>query len=240
MRSLFPGGLPVAALGVCFCAAAAYAQDAAILRQNTFEVGPFGGISYGVDRLHGMGGANATYSILPNLLLYGEYSYFTPIEHNTTNTSKTIFNYNIPLQDFNFGVHVRFRIPKTPLVPYAVVGVGLLYSPSTNYEIQTVDVLAQNSGMSLGNLPAGTCNAIVNNICYNPPTPNKTLASTSFAFDYGAGVRWYIRENFGLRGEFKGYSLTGGPLHNPPSAGLAGGLGVNEVYRATVGFFFQF
>jgi hypothetical protein len=206
------------ALLPCLFAAAAHAQDAAILHQNTFEVGPFGGISYGVDNIRGMGGANATYSILPNLLLYGEYSYFPSIDHTETNSNKAIYDVKIPLQDFNFGAHLRVRIPKTPLVPYAVIGVGLLYSPSTTDSYET---LSPFSG-------------------YSSPTKYTVNSSTSFAVNYGAGVRWYIRENFGLRGEFKAYRLTGGPLHDPASAGISGGLGVNQVFRATLGFFFQF
>jgi hypothetical protein len=219
MRSLFPGPLVGATLGACLFAAAAHAQDAAILRQNTFEVGPFGGISYGVDSIRGMGGANATYSVLPNLLLYGEYSYFPSIVHTTTDSNNALFTFKIPLQDFNFGAHVRFRIPKTPLVPYGVIGVGLLYSPSTTDSEQTYNRLTGG---------------------YGPATPNPVSSSTSFAVDYGAGVRWYLRESFGLRAEFKGYRLTGGPLHDPSSAGVNGGLGVNQVFRATLGFFFQF
>jgi len=222
MRSLIPGWRPLfgAALWACLLAATAHAQDAAILRRNTFEVGPFGGISYGVDHIRGMGGANVTYSILRNVLLYGEYSYFPSIEHSVTDTANgAITDLKFPLQDINFGTHVRFRVPRTPLVPYAVIGMGLLHSPSTVDTYETLDPFTNQ---------------------YSAPKPFMVNSSTSFAVDYGAGVRWYIRENFGLRGEFKGYRLTGGPLHNPASAGISGGLGVNQIFRATLGFFFQF
>lgn len=220
MRSLFWGRGLALALGICILAAAAYGQDAAILRQNTFEAGPFGGISYGVDHVRGMGGANVTYSILPNILLYGEYSYFPSIEHSIlVPSTQAKYTVKIPLQDINFGVHVRFRIPKTPLVPYAVAGVGLLHSPST---MDTVSLFNAATGQ------------------YEAPNHYSVSSSTSFAFDYGAGVRWYIRESFGLRGEFKGYVLTGGPLHDSASLGLSGGLGASQLYRATLGFFFQF
>jgi hypothetical protein len=226
MRSALPGRLRLfslalsPALWACLAAATAHAQDAAILHQNTFEVGPFGGISYGVDNIRGMGGLNATYSVLPNLLVYGEYSYFPSIDHTATDTADGArYDFKIPIQDINFGVHLRIRIPKTPLVPYAVVGVGLLHSEST-----TDFYLTQNPFTG----------------AYSSPNSYTVNSSTSFAVDYGAGVRWYIRENFGLRGEFKAYRLTGGPLHDPSGAGVSGGLGVNQIYRATLGFFFQF
>jgi len=219
MRFLFPCRLLGVGLWACVLAAAAHAQDAAILHKNTFEVGPFGGISYGVDNIRGMGGANVTYSILPNLLLYGEYSYFPSIDHTITDNNQAIFDFKIPLQDFNFGVHLRIRIPKTPLVPYVVGGLGVLYSPST-----------QDSELVFNRLTGQ----------YGAPTSYSVSSSTNFAVNYGAGVRWYIRENFGLRGEFKAYRLTGGPLHDPSSAGISGGLGVNQIFRATLGFFFQF
>jgi hypothetical protein len=225
MRSFFPGPLVGATLGACLFAIAAQAQDAAILRQNTFEVGPFGGISYGVDNIRGMGGANATYSILPNILLYGEYSDFPSIErsivtHYSDGTIASKYILTLPLQDVNFGAHVRFRIPKTPLVPYGVIGVGLLHSGSVTDSVEGYNQ---------------------ENAAYGPAAHNAIASTTSFAVNYGAGVRWYIRESFGLRGEFKAYSLTGGPLHSSTGVpGLSGGLGVNEVFRATVGFFFQF
>jgi hypothetical protein len=224
MRYLIPGWGRLLSSAFCACifSAAAHAQDAAILRQNTFEVGPFVGMNYGLDSIRVMGGANATYSILPNLLLYGEYSYFPSIQHTEVDSNLARYRINIPLQDINFGVHVRIRIPRTPLVPYVVGGIGLLHSPSRTNTVQTFNELA-NDGVG----------------AYNSPTAYPVASSTSFAFDYGAGVRWYVRENLGFRGEFKGYVLTGGPLHNHP--GIIGtGLGENQIFRATVGFFIQF
>ncbi len=84
-----------------------------------------------------MGGGNVTYSILSNILLYGEYSYFPAIEHQVKNSQQALYDFKIPLQDINFGVHARVRIPKTPLVPYAVFGIGLLHSPSVTNTFQT-------------------------------------------------------------------------------------------------------
>jgi hypothetical protein len=213
------GRLLQTALLSCLCVSFAKAQDAAVLHKNTFEVGPFIGMSYGVDHLRVMGGGNVTYSILPNLLLYGEYSYFPSIQRTVLNSNQAKYQIKIPLQDVNFGVHLRIRIPKTPLVPYVVGGIGLLHSPN---KTDTFETFNQFTGQ------------------YSAPISYPVSSSTDIAVNYGAGVRLYIRESFGFRGEFKGYRLTGGPLHTPSSAGISGGLGVNQVFRAAVGFFIQF
>jgi hypothetical protein len=219
MRVFFLGRLSQTALLSCLCVGLAKAQDAAVLHKNTFEVGPFIGMSYGVDHLRVMGGGNVTYSILRNLLLYGEYSYFPSIQRTVLNSNQAKYQIKIPLQDVNFGIHLRIRIPKTPLVPYVVGGLGMLHSPTKSDSFQTLNQFTNQ---------------------YNQAQSYTVNSSTDFAVNYGAGVRLYIRESFGFRGEFKGYRLTGGPLHTPSSAGISGGLGVNQVFRAAVGFFIQF
>jgi hypothetical protein len=189
----------------------AFAEDAAILRQNEFELGLFGGFSYGVDHSRFMGGGNVTYSALSWLLPYAEVSYFPSIQRTAIipiSGDKEV--YDLPLADVNFGVHIRRRLPHTPIVPYLVAGVGLLHSP-------------EHSEDRYNSTPIG----------FLPTTPFTVLPSTNFAENFGAGFRWYIKEQFGLRAETKGYHLSGGPLTVP-------GIGSHWIGRATFGIFFQF
>jgi hypothetical protein len=189
----------------------AFAEDAAILRQNEFELGLFGGFSYGVDHSRFMGGGNITYSALSWLLPYAEVSYFPSIQRTaiTPNIGKEVFD--LPLSDANFGVHIRKRLPHTPIVPYLVAGVGVLHSPARQEDFYTY----------IGPGYSSTAD------------PKAVAASTDFAENVGAGFRWYIKEQFGLRAETKGYHLSGGPL-------TAAGTGSHWIGRATFGIFFQF
>ncbi|MGD0364440.1 MAG: hypothetical protein ABSC93_26480 [Bryobacteraceae bacterium] len=194
----------------------AVAQDVAILRPNQFEVGGFAGFSYGVDHSRAMGGGNITYSVLPWLLPYAEFSYFPSIERtylsplpNGSPNYKEVFD--IPLTDANFGVHARVRLPHTRIVPYVVAGVGLLHSPARSenrydYEPNT-----------------GTYST-------TPSSPVPVPVSTNFAANFGGGFRYYLNERFGLRAETKGYLLSSGPLYQTG----------RWIYRATFGVFFQF
>ena len=192
----------------------ANAQDAAILRKNMFEVGGYLGASYGVESAHVMGGANVTYSLFKNILPYAEFSYLPAIEHTSvldagTSAAETDHT-SIPFTDANFGVHLRFRIPKSIFVPYGVVGVGLLHG-LTGHETY----MYQNA-----NLQAA-----------EPPPPLTIAPSTDFAASFGGGVRMYFKEQFGMRFEFKDYQLTGGRFYT---------AGQRQIYRATVGMFWQF
>ncbi|MGD0363414.1 MAG: hypothetical protein ABSC93_21230 [Bryobacteraceae bacterium] len=190
----------------------AFAEDAAILRQNEFELGLFGGFSYGVDHSRFMGGGNVTYSALSWLLPYAEVSYFPSIQRTAfspSNGDKEV--YDLPLSDVNFGVHIRKRLPHTPIVPYLVAGVGLLHSPEREEKRYTLTDTGYSKTYDL--VPVA--------------------ASTDFAENVGAGFRWYIKEQFGLRAETKGYHLSGGPL-------TAAGTGSHWIGRATFGIFFQF
>ena len=77
------------------------------------------------------------------------------------------------LLDFNFCVHVRIPI-KSRWAPYAIAGVGLLW-----------DGVKQNSTGPYGN-------AIF-----------KNFNQFNGALETGGGVRYYIRENWGIRPEAK-------------------------------------
>src|SRR5436305_444361 len=60
------------------------AQGVSLVRSGSFEIGPFVGGSYGVDKFRGMGGGNVTFAINKYILPYAEYSYFPGIGRQTT------------------------------------------------------------------------------------------------------------------------------------------------------------
>jgi hypothetical protein len=189
----------------------ATAQDAAILRRNTLELGGFVGASYGIDKAHITGGGNLTYSVTRWLLPYVEASYFPGIQRtNTQPLIDEVQSYTIPIADVNFGAHIRFRLPKTPIVPYAVIGFGVLHSPQ-----ETEKDVFSGIGAHTQNSPV--------------------VASSDFATNVGGGVRLYIREQFGIRAEFKAYQVTGGPLRGSSAFKEA-----SQLYRLAFGMFWQF
>ena len=184
------------------------AQDVPILRKNMWEAGGFTGASYGVDKARVMGGGNVTYSLFRAILPYVEFSDFPSIQR-TFNNQDTVIHYDVPITDVNFGIHARFLIPKTRIVPYAVLGAGLLHASSNTNTFTT----PQDAG--------------------GFKTVRKFVdPSTDFAVNFGGGIRVYLKEQFGIRGEFKAYELTSGALKK--------NLGYDRLYRATFGIFWQF
>ena len=75
--------------------------------------------------------------------------------------------------DFNFGIHIRIPVTKR-LAPYAIVGAGLMYD--------TFD-------LAKATVP-GT--AVF-----------QSHSETYFGFHTGAGLRYYVREHWGIRPETK-------------------------------------
>jgi hypothetical protein len=178
-----------AVLGLAIASTAALAQDVAILRKHTTEVGGFVGASYGVDKSRIMGGGNITYSLFTNLLPYAEVSYFPGIGRESAVSgitgAKAVFS--LPATDFNFGVHLRVRLPNTRIVPYAVLGAG---------------------GMHL----SGGTEIIESRNPLDPTRIDRTSVprapETSYATNFGGGFRLYAKEHLGFRGEFKAYKLS--------------------------------
>jgi hypothetical protein len=202
-------------LGAAFEAAA---QPAPILRQNEVEIGAFAGFNYGADNSHAMGGGNVTYSATRWLLPYVEAAYLPGIQRTSigyTNGSsnpatKDVFENAFTALDFGF--HARVRIPHTRIVPYIVAGIGLLHTPPSTderYENQNSSPPPNWYGPSAVPLPA----------------------DTSFAENFGGGIRYYVGEQFGFRAETKGYH------YNHPASQLALG---SWIYQATFGVFYQF
>jgi opacity protein-like surface antigen len=173
-------------------ASAAFSQDAPIVNKGTTEIGGFVGASYGTQNFQVMGGGNVAYAVTKAIMPYAEFSYFPglPISKNLTGTigdagTSAAADYRLPLSDFHVGVHYRFPIKESPFVPYGVFGVGLLHSSQSTY-----DFLYTEQGKAVDQ--------------------QNTLASANnFAFNFGAGVRYYTRQKVGFRAEVKFYHVGG-------------------------------
>jgi hypothetical protein len=176
-------------IGLC-ASGALYAQSAPILRVHTTEVGGFVGASYGIDKARVMGGGNVVYSLTRELMVYGEGSYFPGIGRtaNISGISGAKSTFSIPISDVNFGVHLRIPIPKSRIIPYGVLGVGVIHSPSRTENFTTPDPF--NPGHTV-------------------QTPFPVSSSTDFAANFGGGLRYYTTERLGFRAEFKAYKPTG-------------------------------
>jgi hypothetical protein len=164
-----------------------------LVRAGSFEVGPFVGASYGIDQFRGMGGGNVTFAINKYILPYAEYSYFPGIGRTTTTLfpgTQSSFTQvtSYPLSDFHGGVHIRFPIHESPVVPYAVIGLGGLRQSARMITINYKDING------------------------NPATagPLPVPAQTDFTVNFGGGIRYYLSQRYGIRVEAKGYRPSGG------------------------------
>jgi hypothetical protein len=186
-------GLSIAALLLTFGAGStAYAQSAPHLSAHTFEVGGFVGSSYGLDEFRVMGGGNVTYGVTRWLLPYAEFSYFPGLPRELSGTfagtgQPYTVRFNVPITDFHGGVHIRFPAKESRVVPYAVFGMGLLRSADRTAEAEY-------------RVPDS-------NVVETLPIP--VAGSTDFAINWGGGLRFYTRQNFGFRLEAKAYKPTG-------------------------------
>jgi hypothetical protein len=178
----------------------AFSQDAPSVRTGNTEVGGFVGTSHGVDNWRVMGGGNIVYALTRNLMPYGEYSYFPGITRRSTislgGSQTARYTFSVPISDFHGGVHLRFPIPSSRVVPYVAAAVGGLRSSGRSESIS---------------LASGTIPIVV-------------PSETSFAANFGGGLRVYATEQLGFRVEAKVYKPTG--TYTDP------------FYKVTAGFFF--
>ena len=162
------------------------AQTASVVRGGSYEVGGFVGASYGIDKSRLMGGANVTYAATKWILPYTEFSYFPGIGRRQSRTIPGLtrpvdINYNIPLTDFHGGVHIRIPIRELPVVPYGVIGVGMIRAPERQFNVNVEGI----------------------------QVPFTSPASTNAAVNFGGGLRYYINQRFGVRAEAKLYKPSG-------------------------------
>lgn len=202
-------------------------QDAPTLRQGNLEVGGFVGGGYGLgvanslrtegytitgDTFHLMGGGDVGYAITKSIFLVGEASYFPSLGavdlNQTSGTLETDHVYTRRITEFNAGVHYRLPVPEKRWVPYLVGGVGGV----------------RGSGSAV--------TATVTDLSKTPPTTSTPVmqpapaSQTVFAINGGAGLRFYVTEHFGFRGEFRLFKPIG--VEN-----------LTSFYRVAGGIFFQ-
>jgi hypothetical protein len=212
----FRGSPACLALLAGLSALSALGQVSAV-RSGSFEVGPFIGASYGIDKFRVMAGGNVTYALKNKYVLpYFEYSYFPGIPRTIAGTiagsAGGTFVANLPngtpLNDIHGGVHVRLPIFKeSHIVPYLVFGMGVL-----NYPARSASTVVTPSD---GTSP------------YTIPVP--FLGGTDFTVNGGGGLRYYIggTGKFGFRAEAKVYKPTTGAFSN------------ETIGKVEAGFFFQ-
>jgi Outer membrane protein beta-barrel domain len=167
-------------------AGALSAQSRSVVRSGSYEVGGFVGASYGIDEFRWMGGGNVTYAANKWILPYAEYSYFPGIGRKQSRTIPGLtrpidISYRIPLSDFHGGVHIRMPIREFPVVPYAVIGVGMIHAPARDFNVNVEGI----------------------------QVPFSAAASTDPAVNFGGGLRYYINQRVGVRAEAKVYKPGG-------------------------------
>jgi hypothetical protein len=224
-----------AALLAAVSATSSLAQDAPTLRKGNTELGFFVGGGYGLgvssdaqklnpgdtvsvtgSSLHVMGGADVGYAITKNFFLVGEASYF-PVLGNvdvrssdatptTKATLQTDHTYDRRSVEFNGGVHYRLPVPESRVVPYLVGAIGGVH-------FSTGNVVVTQTNLS-------------NNVPSSLPGQGPLTPQTAFAVNGGAGIRFYVTEHFGFRGEFRMFRPFGIPY-------------LTSFYRVAGGIYFQ-
>jgi hypothetical protein len=167
------------------------AQNVPDLRPGNWELGLYGGASYGIDKFRPMGGVNLSYSLPKLLLPYVEFSYFPEFFIRRDDTATDTTTFGARLVDFHGGVHVRFIQKESKVVPYGVIGFGVIN--------------AKVNGTTQAKAVAGL----------QPPPPTRfSFTSTDPAVNFGAGIRYYATSRFGFRVEAKVYRPVSGRLEN--------------------------
>lgn len=162
------------------------AQDIPSVRTGNFEIGAFAGESYGLDRFRPMLGGNVAYGVLTRYLYpFGEVSYLPGLLRSQPVGSGGSIKYSLNMTDVHGGLHIRFRHGESKFVPYAVVGAGIVRSSRAGYT---------------SSLPGA-------------PSIQRTLdPASSFAVNFGGGVRVFFNDRIGFRAEFKAFKPTSLPL----------------------------
>jgi len=176
-------------LALCF-ARVALAQDMPIVRTGNTEIGGFVGASFGIDKARVMGGGNVAYAATRVVMPYVEFSYFPGIGRKLSvplgSGGRTAqFNFQVPLYDFHGGVHLRVPVKDSRVIPYGVIGAGMIHTLKRTENVAISD--------SLGSF----------NIPVDVP------AKSDFALNFGGGLRFYVNERYGFRVEAKAYKPTG-------------------------------
>lgn len=195
-------------LGFSGAVSPVFAQNKYPCKPGNFELGLFGGESYGLDRFRPMGGGNIAYGLSCHFFPFAEASYLPGILRKVdvpTGSTTSSQQFNVNMTDFHGGLHIRVPLPESRVLPYAVVGLGLIRgskSTGTVYNVSNFGVVA---------------------------FPQTIPASTNFAVNFGAGLRFFFGERFAVRVEFKGFKPTSAPAPLDPKV----------FYRFAIGPVFQ-
>jgi len=197
---------------IVLCPRTAGAQNAAPPpKAGNFEIGLFGGESYGLDRYRPMGGGNVAYGVSRALYPFAEASYLPGILRDqsipTGSTAASSRQFSINMTDFHVGIHVRYPRPESRVIPYAVGGLGLIRG-------------SEGTATYYNCAPNGVCDTIT----------GSAPSSVNFAVNFGAGLRFYFNERFAVRMEFKGFKPTSAPAPLDPAL----------FFRFAIGPVFQF
>jgi hypothetical protein len=166
-----------------------HAQNLPTVSRGNLELGLFGGESYGLDRFRPMGGANIAYGFSRRLYPFFEASYLPGILRKFPVTNSASFKQaSTDLTDFHGGIHFRFVRGETRVIPYAVLGTGVIHASDS--QLTTTFVF-----------PDGTSQTAITTI------PSKT----SWEVNFGGGLRFFFTERFGLRLEMKAFKPTSAP-----------------------------
>jgi len=183
-------------LGISGGVSSVLAQNRYPCKTGNFELGLFGGESYGLDRFRPMGGGNIAYGLNCHFFPFAEGSYLPGILRTvnvpTGNTTSFSQQFNVNMTDFHAGLHIRMPLPESRVLPYAVVGLGLIRgskSTATVYNVTSFGVV---------------------------PFPQTVASSTNFAVNFGAGLRFFFSERFAVRVEFKGFKPASAPAPLDP------------------------
>jgi hypothetical protein len=199
-------------LGVLVVLISHSAIGQSFVRPGSFEVGPFVGASYGIDKFRVMAGGNVTYAFKNKYVLpYFEYSYFPGIPRQITgvigNGGPTYAgSFSLPLSDIHGGVHIRLPIFKeSHFVPYLVFGMGVIHYPDRTVQVSYTSFNSQ--------------------VTTQVPAPG----GSDFTINGGGGIRYYIggTGKYGFRTEAKVYKPTSGPFSS------------ETIGKVEAGFFFQ-
>jgi hypothetical protein len=146
---------------------------------DTGEVAAFGGGVFGIGT-HAAVGASSGVAFSKYGIGLIEVA-FSPLGDQTVRRRIGPRPENSKLFDFNFSVHIRIPV-KQRFAPYAIVGGGLLFD-----KFKVVPTVGP---------PPETG---------EPPTvqPAFSVDEANFGFHTGGGARYYIREDWGIRPEFK-------------------------------------
>lgn len=164
------------------------AQNVPTVSKGNLELGLFGGESYGLDRFRPMGGANIAYGLSRRIYPFLEGSYLPGILRNVPVTNTTSFKQaSTDLTDFHGGVHFRFVRGETRVIPYAVLGTGVIHASES--QLTTTFVFSTGTQTVKTTIPS----------------------KTSWEVNFGGGLRFFFTERFGLRLEMKAFKPTSAP-----------------------------